>query len=482
MSTFTFEGQRIPAGIITFQIVTDSGSSLFTVTSKCFFRVERLARVIEESGYGGVIKVDDADFEVFDKEDYFKNYIFADGVTPAKIIVWIDYDGTSYPVFYGDIDPETVEWNLVFTDKWTIRFSAFSILKRLETEIDWDEFRDTILTYFSTNVAYANLSAYSIYGGAPDHVRFIKFSNLIRIFQDKLDDTLTAEIDATARFHCASLGVSDVELKDIYIPFCRVDSSTPAYDSMFGTASDSAYMGLLTGLKTWWDVLRYIAEMFGQTLIAKLPTVGHVQIALVQRGTGDVVSPNGIMKGLMMARYSGYEIIRVGTSIGGWIHDTVNPWTNKPALDLHAQAQVAFRPLNTTDDAFEKEERKLNTEAIVELKEPDGYPFNWTHPWKLWTNDGTDWSPIEQITDAAYAGDRDGTLFNPWLADKQSNNWSRDRGVTAKELWFCNVSYSGMGLELDLNQKLTIDDVDYTIIEINRNIAEDETTVKAVNY
>jgi hypothetical protein len=469
VSSYTFQSQKIAAGEMTIVVITNVGSSLIQVADKAFFRIERLARVIEESGYGGVIKIDDAEFEVFDKSGYFKDSIFDAGVTTAEIQVSVVASSVTTYLFKGSIDFSTIEWNEVFTDRWNIRFTAFSVLKKLEDLTSFTDFR-TAVDALAVTVPFANLYQWDTRVANPTSVDFIKFADLLEVFQAELDNSVSSTSSSTARFQCPGISIADALIADLYIPFSRLDGAATAYCWSFADGADDInYQGLLSSKSNWFEILKFICAQFGQAVLLAHNGTGW-QIKVVQRGEGDVVAPTGVIKSKIRTKFQGYDAFKVATYIG--------PEAGGTFAEQRARYNI---PGNA--QSYDEAENKYDVPMSFEFEVPNSYGARWTHPSKLWLRNGNSWRAVYQVTDSSFTPARAPYYtMNPWLADKIVSRWGNSRSSPRTTLEMYELRYGGLELALDINDQIEIDSDNYTIIEINRNIAEDETTVKAVNY
>src|SRR5437870_546194 len=111
MSKITFsEPIKLASGDMFITIYSDNPDYVEIVDQRDYFlTIAEKHESVEETGFGGVLKIADMEFELFDRENTLSDRVFnPEKITNAQMKCNLVVDGIQESVIYGTIDRSTI--------------------------------------------------------------------------------------------------------------------------------------------------------------------------------------------------------------------------------------------------------------------------------------------------------------------------------------------------------------------------------------
>jgi hypothetical protein len=394
---------------------------------------------VEESGIGGVLRVSDMEFELFDVDGIFKDTIFDKAnVTSCQAKILLNVDGTDYTVLYGDVDLSTIEYPSIYDDgagneTYSVRFVVFSFLKRLE--------ESTMETLYTNLVANQESVTFALTGNPVNCISFVNTLDQIQklILPSGTFSTPTISVDWTATMQ-SGIGISNLGLLYFYLS----GTTTPANPPKLWYDINSPES--LRGLK---DVKSFLIQMASELLTYPIfrydPASDTFQLVLKQRAKETPIDFSGyLLKSSTLRSFYGYDGIRVTPKTQASATDyVILPSMSPVQFETLAQKYDFVHYFGTNDDVQEMNLFILNNSGGVDL--------------------------VNNVM---------GGRWRDFLVSRFFSYWSNPS--------MYERTYVGTGIggdyPVEILDRVTIDSVNYTITEIKRNLIDNELSIKAVEY
>jgi hypothetical protein len=177
--TYTFQTQRVLSGVLSFEVVTSTGSGSSTETEKYFS--DEITRNNETEFLAGDLKSANLDFTIaYDKDDLFRSTILPVALTDGEFVtVKVSLDGAVK--FIGKTEPLTIGYEPFYASndgldnqKTAITFKCISILDtaKLITKL---ALTDRLRSFVIDNGKYVLISS----GGVDQYYFYVSLKDLI---------------------------------------------------------------------------------------------------------------------------------------------------------------------------------------------------------------------------------------------------------------------------------------------------------------
>ena len=456
MSMYVFEPVSLPGGIIKMSVINDdSNSHIINVSGNYLITLAELDESVEENGFGGIPLISQLDIEVYDRERIFHDRIFNISPLSVRARITITIGGTEYPVIYGKIFSQTINYNEIFDNEYTCKFTILSMASNL-SEVPVATLRTNLIA----NASVTKTLSSSI-SGVP-YMRCFSLQSIIAEIQKLLFTgvNVTAPVITIAHsFISVEDPATEYSIDDIFIRYLSGSAQGGNRDADIW-ATDNNPRSLLN-LGDCLTLLQRLCSMLMAYPLVKydLPTDSfHIEIK--QRFAGNQIANPGELLSIingseqypLETRFAGYDAIRV---------------TNTNDNETHY-----FYPHTLNDDAFTIVKQKFDFQSLFSMRHD--HPVQFEKDIYVTLN-GNVVSPLEIIvTQNAY----------------QYDEWNEFLGAQFSSLWVNPVMYervySGVGIAgddaMELLDQLTIALFPRTIIEIKRDFVNNTKLIKSIMF
>lgn len=458
MGVFIFDDVPHAGGIWKLTIINDDPTvGTVNVHGNYLLSFGKKHERVEESGFGGTLFVDNLTVEMQDKDNIFQSQIFNKAqVTNAQAKGLLNVSGTDYEYLFGEIDFDTIKFPSDYDDEagheaHPAKFTAFSNLRRLETNTPTDLYNLLIFTELGASFEMNGGNAY------------INMMTLL----DKIMGFLDVPLLATAHevLQQWSDGVTDRNFDELYLKF---SDGSPLAPSAVGYLWLPEVTDSFMTIPTLKDLLLMLCTTFvSYPLVAYDPTSDKFQLTLKQREGGNVLTPDqlGELKKSEPQQFYGYEAIKT-TMI-----------SDEAVMARPFNFRTSY-PIGISDSAFAKQKNTFLFGNYLSMADEDVQPTAGTALYmkdaggtmvkatKL--KDGSDTYPITGL----------GTILSEFQLAKFLGYW-RNRSMYVR-------TYRGTGIggtyPVRLLDRLDINGTRYAIIDAERDVKNNESTLKAVEF
>lgn len=303
------------------------------------------------------------------------------------------------------------------------------------------------------------IDAYVYYETSQGDKYFVKEIDIL----DQIQKLITSSVDAiehsiaqTFRHVDSTDPMANGGYADIWHMFKKLDGSL---DYLWTTAD--SVVGSFSHLRDAKAVLTTICGMRVSYPILKMdPATNNIHLKIKQRGAGTVLNPAdlGILKETSLQTFAEYAAFR---------------------LLFQNNALVKFSPSTMTQDQYNLIAQKYDFTSYFGMSTDEVFSTLSGTPepqpqFYLWVTDGARLSNVNHLVE----GSDDFDSMQGFLFNKFTKYWGSPSMVTRK--------YAGTGIggasPVEILDRLNVGGVNYTIIDIKRNLVTDEMTVRAVSY
>lgn len=472
MATWVFDEITLSSGIYRVSFTNDNGDlGTYYPSGDYIFTLAKTNEVAENNGIGGVAQIANMDVEVYDKDNLFIDNIFSRGsITNVQMKILIHTNDTYYYVFYGDVDLSTIEYPSYYDDEagkeyHSCSFVVFSLLNRLKT-----------VDVGTLNTSVNIIKIAGIYH--PSNNAAVTVVNLMDVIYE-ISKLITLNTGYPLSFFSTTWRIepnSGGQNKSFDELFIFYDPPSADYKTLFGDPS------IATGsLLTMGDCLAVLKTITGNFLAYCVfiydNLLDQIQLHIKQRGSGTVYTSSdlGILKTSTFRAFAGYDAIKI------YPIDTFRLFSS----NNDAQLKTWYYPLTLSESQFQVVSQKFTHSVHFHTNNNDGTLYSL---YGRSTVDGK-YEDVTRINELQDNGSWH-RFMEQWLFQKMVKYWCNHTNGTLGTPALISPTmyertYRGVSLgavSIQLFDVLTIGVVNYTIIEITRDLVENEMTLKLVEY
>ncbi len=470
MSKYVFDPVTLPSGVLSMSFTNNDGNAQTVHASGNYLvTMASLRETIEENGIGGVPRLSDMEFELFDRDGLFHDAILNRSViTRCYATISLSVDGIEYSLFYGVIDLSTVEYPSIYDDgtgreEHTVKFVIVSMLSRLQ-QTAMTDFRDELNTtqwLQQDTVSPANYFVYlrDVLALAYSYIDKSKIVYVAFDFPFSLSYTNPiTNVEVIKDPRDVLMFFKYILINDIFFPF-------------FDENNSKSFIQL-------GDVYSFVQKICGSLLVYSLIEYDNAddsfRVTLKHRKSGTVVNPPGMLLESVEKNYYEYEALRVSTNSGVYSDRRIYP------------NQTRAYETGISDAQFDIVQQKFDFINVFGLN-PNvvGSKGNADNQCFFMDNDFTHYFTDIQSNILHTGSWNHWLIYNfarYWAAQKGSDRTNRNEVIGSKVF---ERRYSGVGIganSVKLLDKLTIGGTDYPIFDIERDFVRNEIKVRCVEY
>jgi hypothetical protein len=471
---YVFDDIATYAGTVKLTFENDNGdSSTQAVRGDMMLKMGKVHESVEESGIGGQLKIANIDFEFYDRNGIFQNAIFLAPVTKVTCKIAITIGGIDYGVMWGQVDLSTVQYPSYYkgatAERHSVRFTVMDAVKGLDERT----FADFIAAVDAAGLTrLLDAPSYTVANSGGVGASFIGADAIINVICSLLPMNVDL-MDSRVSMKFKSGAYTDI---DFYLILYLYKYSSVGYFpyEVYGRLFDTSEYSLRQ-YSTCKDILKQVSANFlAYPFFKYSPSTDKVKLILKSRDSGAVIDPVnlGALTKSTLTQFYGYEALRAK-----YVYDILS---GSDTTDPNGQ-KIYRHPETMTMARFEALKQTFSFDSCFALKQfsdvlaPAGFSVN--HAQQIVPHYMG--SSVYPLVDTVTTRGTDYTSWTHCLLDNFVAYWG-----SHNKMYECEYVGTGIGGDypIQILDRITIDAVNYTVIEINRDLVNNTMAIKAVEY